>query len=425
MPKYFKVYLIVLVFVFVCFRPGFAEETLSWQDCIKDAAKNHPDLIAAQEGVKESQASKTITASTLFPQISSSLSTSTSKTTSNSSGSDTRDSYSYGVSGTQLLFDGFKTINNVKSSKEDIKAAQQSYRFTSSGVRLNLRTAFINLLKAQELIQVAEEIVKIRKDNFDLITLRYQSGLEHEGALSTAESNLAEANFELSQARRNVELAQRQLTKEMGREEFAPLSITGEFVVDGSVKEKPDYEAVVKNNPSLLQAEATKNAASYNVKSAYANFSPQISGTLDADRSGSTWAPRDRGVTVGVRVSMPLFEGGLKTAQVARAKALYRQAEANERSVKEGAIYSLAQTWSSLQDAIETVDVQHQSLESAIKRSEIAETQYSTGFTTFDNWIIIQDNLVAAKKSYLNAQANMLLAEANWIHAKGETLEYE
>jgi outer membrane protein TolC len=406
-----------------------AEEVLSWHECIREAAKNNPSLISAQEGVKESQASKKITASGLWPHIdiNAGVTRTGTETTSETTGITTKktsNSYSYGVSGSQLIFDGFKTINEVNTAAENIKAAQEGYRFTSSEVRLNLRTAFINLLKAQELVKVAEEILKIRKDNLELITLRYQSGLEHEGALLTAESDVAQASFELAQAKRDVELTQRQLTKEMGREEFIPMSVKGEFAISDTVKEKPDYEEIVKNNPSLLQAVAKKNATSFNIKSAYANFSPQLSANLGADKTGSNWPPRDKGWNAGLSVTMPIFEGGLRTAQVSQAKALYKQAEANERSTKASAIVSLAQTWAELQDAVETVDVQRKALDAAAKRSEIAEAQYSTGFITFDNWTIIEDNLVTAKKSFLNAQANMLLAEASWIQAKGETLEY-
>ena len=58
------------------------------------------------------------------------------------------------------------------------------------------------------------------------------------------------------------------------------------------------------------------------------------------------------------------------------------------------------------------------------ERAKIAEAQYSTGFITYDNWSIIDNNLVQSKKSYLNAQAGALLAEAQWVSAKGVTLEY-
>ena len=127
-----------------------AEEVLTWQNCVREAAKNHPDLISSIEGINQEKAAKAVTASGLYPQITGTAGVSTAKTSS-SSGSD---DYSYGASASQLVFDGFKTANEVKSASENIQAAKESYRFTSSQVRLNLRTAFINLLKAQDLIQV-------------------------------------------------------------------------------------------------------------------------------------------------------------------------------------------------------------------------------------------------------------------------------
>jgi len=418
--------LFITVLFFSLFLPwARAEETLNWIDCVAEAQKNHPDLISATEGINEQKAGKAITASALYPQIDASLTAQTAKTTNTAtSTSSTGDTYSYGVTGTQLLFDGLKTINEVRSASQNVKASQQGYKFTSSEVRLNLRTAFANLLKAQELIHVAEDIVKIRRDNLELITLRYQSGLEHRGALLTAQANLAQANFELSQAKRDVELAQRQLTKEMGRKEFRPMSVKGEFAVRDDVKQRPDLEQIAKNNPSVLQATANKNAAAFTLKSAYGNFSPQLSGEAGANKSDSHWAPRGNNWNAGLSLTMPIFEGGLRVAQVYQAQALYRQAEANERSIKDGIIVGLEQAWVDLQDALESLGVRGKTLEATQERSKIAEAQYSTGFIQFDNWIIIENDLVTAKRDYLNAQANILLVEAKWIQAKGETLEY-
>jgi outer membrane protein TolC len=407
---------------------ALAEEVISWQDCIAEARKNNPDLISALEDVNIQKAGKDITASVLYPQTSLDLDASTSKTsTTSSSGvttSATSDSYSYGANATQLIFDGFKSINDVRAASLNLKASQHAYRFTSSEVRQKLRSAFINLLRAQELIRVTEEIIKIRRNNLILITLRYQSGLEHKGALVTAEANLLQANFELSQARRNVEFVQRQLTKEMGRKECKPLSVKGEFVVNEAAREKPNFEELVKDNPSVLQAIAEKNSSLFGIKSAYSNFSPQISGSLGANKKSAHWPPENDQWNLGLSVNLPLFEGGLKAAKVFQAQAAYNQAIADEFSIRNAAIVALALTWAALQDAIETVSVQHKLLEASEIRTKIAEVQYSSGFISFDNWIIIVDDLVRAKRAYVEAQANALLAEADWIQAKGETLEY-
>jgi outer membrane protein TolC len=279
-------------------------------------------------------------------------------------------------------------------------------------------------LKTQELIKVAEEIVAIRRDNLILITLRYESGLEHKGALLTAEANVAQAEFELAQAKRNLNFVRRQLSKEMGQKEFIPLSVKGDFAVVDTAQEKPILEDLLKANPSVLQAAYRNNAAAFDIQSAYANFGPSLTGSAQTSKKSATWPPQNNQWDLGLSVNLPLFEGGLRIAELAQAQAAYRQAQADERLASDTALVSLEETWATLQDAQETVAVQGKTLEATRERSRIAQAQYSTGFIDFDSWIIIENDLVGAKKSYLQALANALLAEAQWIQAKGETIEY-
>ena len=419
--KKVKTKLILILFCLVCSGKAIAQEELDWGACIKEAAKNHPDLIAAQQEIKQSESSKQQTASGLFPQIIADAGGSRTK----KSSSIATDSYSYGASGTQLIFDGAKTINNVKAAQEDISAAKQGYRFTSTTVRYRLRSAFIDLLKAQEMLRITEEIYNIRRDNLELITLRYQSGLEHKGALLTAEADLAEAQYGISQNKRGVQVAQRELIKEMGRKELTPISVSGDFKVKDSALVQPDFDKLAENNPSLLQLISQKRSAEFSLKSAYANFFPVVTGSAGASKTGTHWAPNGDQYNFGVGLSLPLFEGGLRTAQVSQARALVKQLEENQRSAHDGAILTLQQSWATLQDALEEVSVQYKVLIATQERSKIAQAQYAIGLVSFDNWTIIEDNLVRAKKTYLDFQALALLTEAKWIQAKGEVLEYD
>lgn len=402
---------------------GASQETYTWQDCVKEAAKHHPDLISAEEGIKQNQADKKISASALYPQLDSSVSTSVTRSTSSTSTS-TTDSYQYGANVDQILFDGFKIGSDIKADEENIKAAQYSYKFTSSEVRARLRAAFIRVLKTQQLLDLTEDIRDIRKDNLDLINLRYESGMEHKGAMLTAKANLSQAEFEIAQAKRSLEAAQRALAKEMGKYQFSPMAVKGEFKVAQNSLEKPDLELLTKNNPQLGIIAAQRNAASFGIKSAESQFYPQLSAQAGASKRSETWPPENDGWNAGLTLSFPLFEGGLRDARVAKAKSLYYQAKADERSTQDSIIVTLEQTWAVMRDAVETVDVQKQFLEAAEERAKIAESQYALGLLQFDNWIIIENDLVSAKKGLLNAQANALLAEADWILAKGETLEY-
>jgi len=411
-----------VIFLAISFSNIYAaQEILNWGDCIKEAAKNHPDLIAAQQIIKQSEASKQQTASGLFPQVTADASGSTSK----AAGSNQADSYSYGVTGSQLIFDGAKTINNVRAASEDILAAKQGFKFTSTAVRFRLRSAFIDLLNAQEMLRIAEEIFNIRRSNLELITLRYESGLEHKGALLTAVADLADAQYTIAQNKRNTKVAQQKLVKEMGRTHLTPIYVKGDFQVKDSAQEEPDFLALAKNNPSIQQLAFQVRSAEFGLKSAYGEFFPQLTGSAGANKTGTHWAPRNDQWDLGLALSLPIFEGGLRTAQVAQAKALIKQLQENERSTRDGVIATLQQSWADLQDALDSVNVQNKMLLATEERSKIAQAQYSIGFIAFDNWTIIEDNLVKAKRNYLDAQAAALLAEAKWIQAKGETLEYE
>lgn len=401
------------------------EPVLTWSECVKEAAKKHPDLIAAEEVVNQNVAEKNITASGLFPQVDASLTASTSRSDSGTATSTTGDSYNYGVSATQLIFDGAKTFNDIKSADQDIKAAKQAYRFTSATVRFNLRTAFINLLTAQEALNISRQIFDIRRSNLELITLRYESGLEHKGALLTAEANLAEARYDIKQTQRAVETAQGQLSKELGSDKLIPMRVLGDFTVRETAEIKPDLYAIVKNNPGLLQAAAQKNSAEFALRSTYGNYFPLLTGSAGANKNGAKWSPRGDQWNLGLSLSLPIFEGGLRNAQVKQAKAIVSQFAANEKSTRDSLVYDLEQTWAFLQDSVENVGVQKLNLTATEERSKIAQAQFATGFISFDNWTIIEDNLVSAKKSLLNAHASALQSEAAWIQAKGETLEYE
>jgi outer membrane protein TolC len=394
-------------------------QTLTWEDCVGLALHDQPDLVSSSERLKQAQDSKTVTQSGLFPQISGSAGTQKSKT----AGLDSQQSYSYGLSGSQLLFDGAKTMWNKAAANENIKNAQYNYAVTSSNIRLSLRVAFVNLLKAQEAIKLTEDIAVRRRQNLDLINLRYQAGREHKGSLMTAQADLAESDFEVDQAKRNLQLAQRQLVKTIGLPAYDPLQVSGSFQITGIQAEEPNFENLAAASPLLQSLIAQREAARYGLSSAQSSYLPQIFASGSVNRSGGNWPPDQKQWSLGVNLSLPIFSGGSQVAAAAKARSAYDQSKADERSGRDGVIFTLVQAWTDFRDAAEQVAVQEKFLAAAQERSKISESQYSIGLITFDDWIIIEDNLINTKKNYLNTQANALIAEANWRQAKGETLD--
>ncbi|MCJ7662626.1 MAG: TolC family protein [Desulfobacterales bacterium] len=397
-----------------------AQEVLTWQACVNEARQNHPDLISAKEVVNQSKADRAIAISTILPQVSTEVRQSTSKSHLNN----TTDTAAYGITAQQLLFDGLKTPYDIAAAAKNVKSTQYTYVVTSSDIRLRLRTAFIALLNAQELLTITKDISMLRKQNADLVKLLYEGGREHRGALLTAEANRAQADLDVVQAQRAITVAQRQLCKEMGRSEVRPIQVTGDLDSITVKQEKPNFEALAPSTPFLENLSAKKEAAQFGLKSAKAAFFPQIFANASAGRTDTDWPPHNDDWSVGVTLTFPIFEGGRRWADVSKARAVLNQAQADERSNRDGVTLTLEQSWTNWQNAIDTVAVQKEVMQAAEEREKIARVQYTNGLITFDSWTIIEDALVQARKSLLAAQANGFISEAQWIQAQGGTLDH-
>lgn len=441
-------------------RPARAAEPYTWDECVAHAASNNPELRSSREVIQQGRADIGIARSSYLPQISASLGMDVSRRESRSdlekvklSGmqsiaelestllSDLKAtdsvsrsaSLSYGVRGKQLVFDSMKTIYDIRSATSLLDSSRYDHALTSARIRLELRAAFIDLLKAQEKITILNEIAERSRKNLALVTMRFRAGREHRGSLLNAEASLASARNDLAQARRDIAVAQRSLLKQMGVAANVDIRAEGTLAAaTAGSEQKPDLDEVAAAHPGVLQAKSRSESARHAENAKIAGFLPVISVTGSADRSVS----RDDGrssvnrtgsinYSAGIEATMPLFTGGSTYYNLARAQSQTRKLRADEMEARQKVLLTLEQAWKDWRNAIGSVDVQRKFLDAAVERAKISEAQYSLGLMTFDSWIIIENDLSQKKKSYLEALAERSLSEARWIQARGGTLAYD
>jgi len=399
-----------------------AAEVLTWQQCVGEARKAHPDLYSALAAMQQAEADRRITKGQLLPQLSAGLNAAQSGSSEKNIASFS--ALSWSLNAKQLLYDGRKTSRQVAAYKESEKAAGHNYSAVSADVRFALRSAFTDLLKAQELVGLSGEIAERRKKNVRLIALRYQAGREHIGSLRKAEADLGESEFEVSRAQRGLVLAQSRLASALGRDEHSPIRVKGSFTASDLSAVKPNLALLAKNTPLVRQLEARRKAARYDLDAAKGAFSPELYLTSSIGRSSFDSLPPDEvDWNAGVELSLPIYGGGTGRARVQRAMAVVSQQNAEEKSGYLQVFDTLEESWKNFVDARQYVAVQRKFLDAAVERASIANAQYSNGLVSFDDWVIIEDNLVSAKKQFLDAGADLLIAEAGWIQAKGGGLD--
>ena len=394
----------------------WADPALSWQDCLNEAAAQHPGLTAARASVQAAQASVRAAQAGRLPQLSASGQAGYSE---NSEAVGGEDSYRASVDLDQVLYDGGNTRSGVQVAEADASVALAEARQNEADVLYNLRVAFADLLWAQEQIGLLEQIRQRRADNVEMVDLRYQGGQEHQGSLALNQAALQEAETDLQQARRNLEVTRGTLTRALGRERDDPgLAIAG-TLDDIPMPDAVDHAALARSTPSSAQAEAALIRARASLQQARSGNHPSLSAYGTASRYGDEWSVEEDSLGAGVRVSIPLWSGGQVSADIRRAAARLAAADASRVETLNAQRVRVEQTYQSFQEAVEALAVRRQFLAAQELRATIAREQYGNGLLDFDNWDIIENDLINRQKALLETRRQAWRAEAAWWQVTG------
>lgn len=392
---------------------------LTWEQCVQAAREQHPGLVAARQNIQAAEAAIRAARSPGLPQASASASAAVSD---DSASAGQEESYRATLDVEQRLYDGGSTRSSVRIAEADRAAALAEALQVEADILYALRVAYADLLHAQAQIGLLEQIRNRRADNVEMVELRYLGGQEHQGSLALNQASLQEAETELVQARRSLGTAQSVLARAMGYATDQPgLAVTGRYE-DVQVPDDVDRSVLARTTPSYIRAQASYERARQQVELARSGRRPNLSAYGAASRYGDEPDVAEDSLSAGVRLTLPLWEGGQTGAEIRRAAAQQAAAEASLLDTLNTERTNLEQTWQAYRDAGETVAVQQTYLAAQDLRAAIAREQYGNGLLKFDNWDIIENDLISRHKSLLESRRQAFRAEAAWWRALGRGL---
>lgn len=396
---------------------------LTWGECVEMARQENPSLLAARETVKQARADRNKALGNYLPDISGSSNLSKRKVNKLKAVK----SSSIGVSASEDLFTGFENTGEVMRARRALKAAEHSYNDTESTVAYNLRSAFVKLLHAQEALLVARSIEERRRVNGEIVALRYEAGREHRGSLKRAQAISERAGLGVRIAERNMGIQSAALAKELGGKFERPLRANGELelLVPEKPISEPDFSDRVENIPSVLRLKELLAAAGAQVIKDQSVFWPTATGTADYSRSSSNSLGNmdDKTWNVGLQFNVPLFTGGTNVENLIKSRSAYRQSFYSLKESRDQAFSDLVTSWNRFIDALESLEVEKKFVEASTERAEIARLQYQDGLISFEDWDIIEQELVTSRESLLNTERDAILAAATFIRSQGYSFD--
>ncbi len=387
-------------------------ETLSWTECRRSAQENNLELSISRLKLKEAEAENRSQRSVFYPELDASVSRSTGERD-----SEQTDSLSGSVNASYTLFSGFGNRARVTQSEAELHAEQANYDQTCSNLEYNLRTAFAEQLYVQELIALVKKIAIRRANNVKLVEIRYEGGREHKGSLLLSRAQYSEAQFEVEQAKRDLELARRKLAKELGRIRFDAFEIKGELSADAPPENVRLYEMAMQT-PGYRSAEAVLRAAEAGLTITRSDRFPKVSASGSVASSGETTFETESW-QAGISVSLPLFAGGRLSQDIIASGLRHEQSKLDQENTLFTLLVNLQDALNSYHNADEQVLVQKEFMTATELRAEIARVQYKQGLLSFEDWDRIENDLITRAKSWIASRRNALTAEAAWKNTLG------
>ena len=403
-----------------------SHELLNWEQCLEKTRLYSPELAKARSALQELEYGVASAGSVFLPQISASASASRGQRETGSGSTNApswvdTESVSAGVSVRQDLFSGGGNVAKRRRAQAQLAIGHAQYRQTLAAVELRLRQAFIEVLYAQDLVRLTRQIAERRANNVRLIQLRFDGGRENAGSLSRSKAQLSQAEYELREAMRSLEYALRNLAAAMGQME-PPEGVAGELAADhpgerdeltGLMEQTPDYAI------SAIQVQSAKEGLKVSRSSRFPSISLSASTGLSGDRDLETgsWS-------VGLNASVPLFTGNRLSSEEAAAKENVVQSEMDLLNQANTLMAVLQQRWTSYLDAVENEAVQLELYEAELLRAEISAAKYKQGLLSYEDWDIIESNLINQGKSHLQRRRTSAIEQARWKNVLGFSIWY-
>jgi len=249
------------------------------------------------------------------------------------------------------------------------------------------------------------------RDRFEIGDLPRTDVAQSQSRLAVAQGNTRSAEANLSNSReRYIEL--------VGK---APVDLAPPPELPGLPASADDAVAyALDNNPDLIAARERVKASEFDIRVAGSTRLPRIEAVTGAsyndflNSAGAVITNSSTGATVGVRATIPIFQGGRPAALRRQAQERSAAAMETEIGAEREVISSVRAAWSSWQAANEIIVSSQTAVEAAQLSLEGVRAENTVGNRT------ILD-ILNAEQELLNAQVQLVTARRN-AYVAGFTL---
>ena len=331
-----------------------------------------------------------------------------------------------------LLFDFGGREASVSAAREGLLIANVAFNATHQRVVLEVSQNFYAYNLARESVKVAESASQTADTVHSAVEARATNGLATQPELLQATQQLAQARFDLEQARGSERDAFVDLMEAVGMSPSVPIRITEAFT--GSVQvdlETPVVTLVTRalsQRPDLVASLAKVRAAEDKIKGVKASYFPKITALASVGygeertslNSSNTFDSSAPTFGASLAVELPIFEGFLRDRTLEAARAELAAASEQLAQTRDDAVRQVWKSYTDLRTAIRRQAAATALLQSSQSAYDAVLDSFKLGFSTYTDVVTNETKLTSARNSVFESRSAVYQAATTLAYAMGE-----
>ena len=331
------------------------------------------------------------------------------------------------------LFSGGRDYYGYKAAVARADAARQMLRGTEVDVAMQARLDYIAALREAENVRVSGELLRDVEERLRIGRQMFDAGRIPRYYLLRDEAELADVIQMDAMARSRVELSLVALKTTMGVDLSSPIILADRLdFTPATLSVEEGIRQASEGHPDIRAASRQREAAQADVRAAYGNYFPQVSVGYMYDwawMKNRAWesqaegmrsrADTSEGYSVGVVVTLPLFDGFQRESALNTAKAKLDRAVQAEGLARQQIAKEVNQAALMLGAAERSVEASRKGLEQAAEEFRIVKERFESGRGIQLEILDAQVSLTRARFNAVSALAEYNTALAMWLRATG------
>jgi outer membrane protein len=404
---------------------------LHLDDAVDKSLQLQPNVLSAQANVLSAQGVSEQTRAALLPQLSASAVAEraygvisrgvTPQVGTTPSGSGTTsgafNAFTFGVSGTQLIWD-FQSLDRFRSSSATVTSLRATEQATVIKTVLTVRTAFFQAQAFKALIKVQDETlaneIKHQTQTEGFVKVGTQPAI----ALAQARTDVANAKVALIQAQNNYRIAKAQLNQAMGVAQGVDYDVGGEELPPLDGENQPVdalTDIALHERPEVAAQLSNREAQDLSLRAARGGYAPAFSAFAGAGETGDTLHTLGPTWDFGLQMTWSFFDGLRTPGVVKQAQGNLDNANAQLTAEELQVRFDVEQANATLQGSKTALVASEDALVNAREQLRLAEARYQTGVGSI---IELSDAQVAST----NAGAQLVQARFTLATARAQLL---